>query len=62
MKQALFSFALLGLMMGMPFAHGLTPKEDKNAFGKAVSEKAKLYPGAVADHIAEQRNGGPEPQ
>lgn len=59
MKQALFSFALLGLMMGMPFAHGFNPKVDKGAFGKSVSELAKSSPGAVADHI-KLFKGGPQ--
>lgn len=40
------------LMMGAPFLHGLTPKYDKNAFGKAVSGLAQMYPGAVADHVS----------
>ena len=60
MKQALFSFAFLGLlagigMGGIPGKHEL-PEGTKN-FGQAVKGLAHMYPGAVADHIADQKNG-----
>lgn len=55
MKQAIFSFALLALMFGIPAAHGLSGKD----FGAAVSGLAQSYPGAVADHT-QMMKGGPQ--
>ena len=38
---------------GLPWAHGLSGRE----FGQAVSDLAKSEPGAVADHVRQNKDG-----
>lgn len=42
-------FMIFGMMKGMPALHGLESGKD---FGRAVSNVAHIYPGAVADHVS----------
>lgn len=46
-----YLFTMMGIMNGMPFKHGLDPREYKGEFGMATMGLATSYPGAIAEHI-----------